>query len=205
MIEHSVQYAEGVDFDMTTNWKLKAEPEELTAIVLDPELMELWCSNVFLKANLIERGSPDGLGMKLRLHAKGWLPFSFHFLAEITELVRHKSMVITLTGDFEGVGLSRVETIGNGYCISELRWVVNVNQPHIRPLIRLLKPIGKLNHDWAVRRVCMQLQKEVDRRRAGSKHFQNAKATFPHNLAFFWRGWRRINLDQSEPGSKNER
>ena len=204
MIGHSVQHSVSVDFDMTTKWKLRAEPEELTAIVLDPVLIDVWCSNVFLNSDLIERGAPDGLGMKMRLHAKGWLPFTFYFLAEITELVRHQSMTITLSGDFDGVGESSVKPIGNGLCVTELRWKVNVNQPHIKPFVKLLKPIGRLNHDWAVRRVCMQLQKEVDRRRAGSTQFQNAKATFPHNLLFFRRKWRRVDLDRSASVPENE-
>lgn len=179
MLQQSVQLSESVDFDMTTEWKFRVEPEELTEIVLDPERLDQWCSNVFLKGDVIERGRPDGLGMKMHLHAKGWLPFSFDFFAEITELVRHKSMIITLTGDFEGVGESSTEPIGDGFCNSEMRWKVDVNQPHIKPLIKFLKPIGRLNHDWAVRRVCMQLQKEIDRRRDGSKLLEKAEATFP--------------------------
>ncbi|GAB5449126.1 SRPBCC family protein [Gymnodinialimonas sp.] len=179
MREQSDQRSESVDFDMTTEWTFRVEPEELTAIVLDPERLDQWCSRVFLKADVIEKGRPDGLGMKMHLHAKGKLPFSFDFFAEITELVRHKSMTITLNGDFEGVGESRSEPIGDGLCISKMRWKVDVHQRQIKPFLFILKPIGRLNHDWAVRRVCMQLQKEIDRRRDESKLLERTEATSP--------------------------
>ena len=46
-------------FDIVTNWELEADPEELTAIVLDPEALHFWSPSIFMKTKLIERGQTE--------------------------------------------------------------------------------------------------------------------------------------------------
>lgn len=180
------------DFDITSEWDLRAEPEELSEVVLDPDLFHLWCSSTVLKAQVLDRGAPDGMGMTLRLHVKGMLPHTFFCLAKVVDLVRHRSMTIAVSGDFEGVGTLAVEPTGTGTCAVTAGWRVRINQPYIRPFIGLLRPVFVYNHVWGVRQISRRMQEEIDRRRNGSDEFASATATFPHNLAFFRRGWRRI-------------
>ena len=186
---------EAYDFDITSEWDLRAEPEELSEVVLDPDLFHLWCSSTVLKAQVLDHGASDGMDMTIRLHVKGMLPHTFFCLAKVVDLVRHRSMTIAVSGDFEGVGTLEVRPTGSGTCGVTAGWRVRINQPYIRPFIGLLKPVFVYNHVWGVRQISRRMQEEIDRRRSGSGRFADAKATFPHNLAFFRRGWCRIGSE----------
>ncbi|MVA98170.1 hypothetical protein GN330_13045 [Nitratireductor sp. CAU 1489] len=187
------------DFDVETHWRLEARPEELTAIVLDPELIHRWCPTVFMGSELVARGRVDGLGMTIRLYTKGFLPHSFFFVARIADLVAHRSMTIAVTGDFDGTGFLSVEPRPGGICMASLHWRVRVAHPYVGRFVRVFHPVLVANHKWAARRAHRLLQEEVFRRRRLSSAFVRAKPTFPHNLALFqaWqrrraahRGWR---------------
>jgi hypothetical protein len=180
-----------VDFDIRTEWWLEADPGELTKIVLDPNLIHLWCPSVFLKSETLDCGQPDGLGMTIKLHTKGWLPHTFFFIAKIVDLVPDRSMVIAVNGDFEGAGTMSVTPQDNGKCRAVLHWRARIRQPYIRPLIHLFHAVFVLNHKWAMRNARSLMQEEVYRRRGKASRFTSAKATFPHNLAFFRRRWHR--------------
>lgn len=178
------------DFDIETFWRIEAEPEELTAIVLDPELLHLWCPTVFMYGELVERGRADGLGMTIRLHTKGFLPHTFFFVAEVVDLVPHVSMELALTGDFEGAGSLAVARAGDGWLEARLRWRVVVRQPWLRHLLRIFHRVFEINHKWAVGNARRLIQAEVHRRRTRSNAFAPARATFPHNLRFV-QAWQR--------------
>jgi len=170
------------DFDIATDWRLETTPEELTAIVLDPQLIHLWCPSVFMEAELLERGRPDGLGMSIRLYTKGLLPHSFVFTAEIVDLVPHRSMTIAVRGDFEGAGFLKVEPAESGFCVAGLHWRTDIRHPYIKYVKRILRPVFKWNHKWAMRRARSLMQEEIFRRRRASNQFTRAQATFPHNI-----------------------
>ena len=171
---------------------LRAEPEELSEIVLHPDLFHLCCSSTILKAQVLDHGAPDGMDMTIRLHVKGMLPHTFFCLAKVVDLVRHRSMKIAASGDFEGFGTLTVQPTGTGICAVTAGCRVRINQPYIRLFIRLLKPVFVYNHVWGVRQISRRMQEEINRRRNGSDQFTGAKAMFPHNLAFFRRRWRPI-------------
>jgi len=177
------------DFDITTDWHLDAEPEELTAVVLDPELLHIWCPTVFMHGELIERGRPDGLGIAIRLHTKGFLPHSFFLVARVVDVIPHRFMRIAVEGDFEGLGELSVEADA-GCCRARLRWQTSVAHPWLRPMVPFFHPLFVWNHKWAMRRTRRLLQAEVDRRRSATGAFAKAAATFPHNLTVFG-NWQR--------------
>jgi hypothetical protein len=178
------------DFDITTRWALDARPEELTTIVLDPELLHVWCPTVFMHGELVERGRADGLGMAIRLHTKGFLPHSFFFLARIVDVVPHRFMRIAVSGDFEGIGELSVTPDRGAGCNAELHWQTSVRHPWLRPLVRSLHPIFVWNHKWAMRHARKLMQAEVDRRREAGGCLVRARATFPHGFAAV-REWQR--------------
>ena len=173
------------DFEIVTKWKLDAHPEELTEIVLDPDQLQFWCPNVFMRGELVDRGDANGLGMTIRLHTKGWLPHSFFFIAKITALVPHQSMTISVQGDFNGAGYMDVSEVSPGKCVANLAWRVNVSQPYIRYFVRALKPVFVLNHLWSASQSRKLMQNEVLRRRNKSNAYAAVKPTFPHNIPGF--------------------
>jgi len=183
------------DFDITTHWQLDARAAELSAIVLDAEQLHLWCPNVFMHGTLVDKGAPDGLGITIRLHTKGWLPHSFLFIAKIVEVVPNKSMTIAVKGDFNGAGYISLSETPDGQCAAKLRWVVEIEQPLIRRIVRILNPIFVLNHLWSTRQARKLMQAEVYRRRKGANQFAVAKPTFPHNLP----GFRKRHFGRAAP------
>jgi len=183
------------DFDITTHWRLEASPNELSAIVLDAAQLDAWCPNVFMKGTLIDEGNRDGLGITIRLHTKGWLPHSFLFIAKIVELVPNKSMTVAVKGDFNGAGYISITDAGNGHCKASLRWVVTIQQPLVRRIVRILNPVFALNHLWATRQAQRLMQAEIYRRRRGENQFASARPTFPHNIP----GFTRLRFGRSAP------
>lgn len=176
------------DFESKTQRWLDARPEELTA-VLDPEHVHQWCPSVFLHSEIIERGDPDGLGMALRLHTKGFLPHSFFFVARIVDVVPHRYMRVTVNGDFEGIADIFIEPDGTGSQF-RLHWRIALLHPWLRRLVRVFNWAFVPNHKWAVRHICRLVEAEVHRRREPDGQITRERATFPHNLVAF-RNWQR--------------
>ncbi|MCH9731180.1 MAG: hypothetical protein K0U84_16140 [Actinomycetia bacterium] len=176
------------DFEAKTQRWLDARPEELTA-VMDPENVDQWCPSVFLHSELLDRGQPDGLGMALRLHTKGFLPHSFFFVARIVDVVPHRYMRVVVSGDFEGIADIFIVPDGAGSQF-QLHWRIALMHPWLRPLVRALHWAFVPNHKWAVRHICQLVEAEVHRRREPGDQIAQARATFPHNLVAF-RNWQR--------------
>lgn len=170
-------------FDIHTHWRLKATPEELTDIVLDPGQFDRWCSAVFLHGEVVERGRADGLGMTVRYCTKGWLPYSLTFTSEVVDLVPHRYMKSVVHGDFEGVAVLTTEPIDADVSQVDFHWCIDSDHPYVSYLARPLRPVFVWNHKWAMRRAKLLLQDEVYRRRGVSERSVTAnRPTFPHNL-----------------------
>lgn len=171
-------------FDTETEMKLDVHPEELTKIILDPVLLHNWGSRVFMRSEVLNYGDRTGLGMSSRVHAKGWLPHSFLFIATIVDLEPHKWMTIHVTGDFEAIADLAVTPLGEETCQVNVRWRANINHPQLRYLVRILHPVFVLNHRWAVRSLGKMLQKEINRRRAGGNYIEEETPTFTNLFGF---------------------
>lgn len=171
------------DFELVTERWLDARPEELTDVGLDPEQLDKWCSSVFMYGELVDRGAPDGLGMTMRLHVKGFLPHSFFIVVKIIDVVQHKYMRVSVTGDLEGIGDVTVVPDGDG-CKWQLDWKMSITRGWMKPFGRVFHRLFLWNHKWAMGRACQLVVDEVHRRRAAaSGETIPERATFPHNLA----------------------
>jgi hypothetical protein len=144
---------------------------------------------------VIERGRPDGLGMTLRVYAKGFMPHCFFFQGQIVDLIRHRYMKIAVTGDFEGTADMSVTPNHDGTCHARFHWTITIRHRYVRWFVKLLYYVFILNHKWSIDMARRLLQQEVYRRRKASNGFTAARATFPHNLAFY-RTWQRRHAEQ---------
>lgn len=174
-------------FDIRSEWILQASGEELTAIVLDPETLAQWGRNIFMHTDILDRGDPQGLGMSVRVHTKGWLPHSFVFFATISSLIPHRFMRLDVSGDFTGFGELTVVPLpqapGDPAMLrADVRWNADCHHPFIGPLTHLVPRLFEWNHLWALARMRERMQGEVDRRRAGVARDAMPAPTFPHNI-----------------------
>ncbi|MFY9917413.1 MAG: hypothetical protein WAL26_03325 [Mycobacterium sp.] len=178
------------DFVINTVRWLDARPEELTDVCLEPELLDQWCSSVFMDGKVVDRGGIDGLGMTLHLHVKGFMPHSFFIAVKIIDVVRHHWMRVAVSGDLEGVGDVTLVRDGDG-CQFLLDWRMSFGRPWMRPLARVFHGAFVRNHKWAMNRACRLVVVEVHRRReAEGGQIVRTRATFPHNLPMYG-AWRR--------------
>ncbi len=172
------------DFDISHHWVLRARPEDLTDVVLDTSCYDKWCSRVLMSCEVVSRGDPDGLGLKIRVHTKGWLPHSFLFDAEVVDLIAHKSMTVRVTGDFEGISYLDVAKVEGGDCHVTLRWITRVEHPIVKRFVPLSRFILARNHTWATNWVRRMIQSELDRRRAGVDEIAAPPPTFGRFLTW---------------------
>jgi hypothetical protein len=177
-------------FMLESQRRLRATPEELTAIILDPEQLSHWGRAVFMVCEVVDRGDPRGLGMQTRCYAKGFLPHAFVVSSRITDLVPHKSMRVDVWGDLEGY--AQLDVVPEG---EELRvkivWRIDCRHAVIGPVTRVAPFIFRWNHRFTLTRGFSLMQREIDRRRAGLAPRNPSIPTFPHNFPrlrrFFYR------------------
>ena len=191
------------DFDIVTHWDMEARPEELTDIILDPAIISRWATTVFLACEVVERGAPDGMGMEIEVHTKGFLPHSFFFGGRVTALDPHRWIAFDVYGDFVGIGRMDVEPAAPGRLTATFDWKVDVAHPWVRRFVRPLHPVFVWNHTWAVRRLARMMQAEVWRRRARQNAIAAPRPTFPHNLVPFRRWQQRRFSSRSWRASAN--
>jgi len=172
------------DFDIRHQWQLRCAPEELSEIILDTNCYAQWCARILLNCEIVETGDKQGRGLSIRVHTKGWLPYSFLFDVKIVDLEPHRWMKVQVSGDFEGSCLLEVTGFDGVNTRLNLHWQVDLHHPILRKLRPLLHPVMVANHRWAVGWIRRMMQRELDRRRAGIDMISAPKPTFGGFLGF---------------------
>ena len=83
--------------------------------------------------------------------ARGFLPYKLHFVAEVTEAERARSIRLRLEGDFEGGGAWSFEEVEGGTAAT-LDWRPIVQKPIVKYLTPVLRPLFRANHAWTMKR-----------------------------------------------------
>lgn len=153
------------DYVFLTEWRIRAPHELIYDILIDGGDLPRWWPDVYLEAR-VER-PPDGgdIGTRVRLHTRGWLPYTLNWTAETVRVDRPSGFEIRATGDFDGRGIWTFEQHGEETYI-RFDWQLRADKPLLRWLSFLFKPVFSWNHRWAMARGFESLQKEVTRRLA---------------------------------------
>jgi hypothetical protein len=64
------------EYRFLTRWRVLATPEEAFGILSDARDLPRWWPAVYLRAEELEAGGEDGVGRRVRVHTKGWLPYT---------------------------------------------------------------------------------------------------------------------------------
>lgn len=153
------------DYHFVTVWRVHASCAEVMEILGDGPRLTQWWPSVYLEAEVLDEGAADGLGARMALHTKGWLPYTLHWILTIVEPLTPAGFALTASGDLNGIGRWRFEQIGPEVAIT-YDWRVRADKPLLRRLSRLLRPAFSANHDWAMARGRESLELELLRRRA---------------------------------------
>ena len=154
-------------YHFATTWRIEALCGEVADVLGDPLALPRWWPSVYLSA--VESGSGDahGLGRRVALITKGWLPYTWRWELEVIESRYPHRLAIAARGDFDGRGVWTFEQEGPD-TIATYDWRVQVEKPLVRRLSFLLKPLFEANHRWAMAQGEESLKLELARRRATS-------------------------------------
>ncbi|HYM26024.1 MAG TPA: hypothetical protein VEU08_22560 [Vicinamibacterales bacterium] len=163
------------EYHFTTVWRVEGTCGEVADVLGDPLALSRWWPSVYLSVEERRPGGRDGGGRRVRLHTKGWLPYTLAWEFEVVESRYPSGFTIVASGDFEGVGVWIFRQDGGSVDI-EYDWRIRAEKPILRTLSFLLKPVFSANHRWAMARGEESLVLELARRRATSA---DAKARVP--------------------------
>jgi hypothetical protein len=149
------------DYHLESRWRVRGGPEEVFAILADPEQLPGWWPAAFREV----RREP-GDKSRLTVLSKGFLPYRLRWQARLREAHRPSGYSFEVTGDFTGEGSWSVQQ--DGACVTvRFDWRVRVHRPLLRWLSYLLKPLLVANHRWAMCRGQEALQRRLGARGRG--------------------------------------
>jgi len=109
-----------------------------------------------------------GLGRRVALVTKGWLPYTIAWEFEVVESRYPSGMVIVASGDFDGRGEWRFVQDGSHVDVV-YDWQIRAEKPLLRNLSFVFRPLFEANHRWAMAQGEESLKLELLRRRATSE------------------------------------
>ena len=128
-----------------------------------------------------------GEGTVIKLHTKGWLPYTLRWTLHITEPITDTGFALQASGDLEGTGRWTFAPDGAEVMIT-YDWRIHATKPLLRRLGWLLKPAFAANHTWAMRMGEESLALELRRRRLDDAERSSVPPPPPPTFRFLRRG-----------------
>lgn len=155
------------EYHFITRWRVRATAEEVYDLVSHPLDYPRWWPSVYLKTEEVASGDKNGIGRRVQLHTKGWLPYTLRWESCSTEAVRPQRLAIRATGDFDGRGIWIIDQ-DERFVNVTFDWKLTADKPLLRSLSFLLKPVFSANHRWAMAQGLESLELELARRHAAN-------------------------------------
>jgi len=163
------------EYHFVTHWRVEGTCGEVADVLGDPLDLPRWWPSVYLGVVELRPGDAKGLGRRVRLLTKGWLPYTLTWEFETIENRYPHGSTLVASGDFDGRGVWTFTQDGAFVDIT-YDWRLRAEKPLLRTLSFLLKPVFEANHRWAMAQGEQSLKLELARRRATS---DAARATIP--------------------------
>lgn len=151
------------EYVFLTEWQIAAPPPLIFEILKNGADYPRWWPDVYLSAKLVPSGQANGLGDRIELHTKGWLPYTLRWTAISESYEEPRRIAIRAEGDFVGRGVWTLTDAGTATCV-RFDWRLRADKPLLRWLSPVLKPLFKWNHHWAMKTGALRLQQETQRR-----------------------------------------
>ncbi len=163
------------DFHLVTRWRVQGTCGEVADVLSDPLSLPRWWPSVYLSVTELEPPDEFGRGRRMRLHTKGWLPYTLRWDLTVVESHYPNRIVIEASGDFVGRGVWTF--VQDGPAVNVIyEWTVRLDKPLLQNWSLLLRPILEANHRWAMAQGEQSLVLELLRRRSLS---EEARARVP--------------------------
>jgi len=139
-------------FRFDERWDLPdASVAEVYDVLAHGELLPRWWKGVYLDAVKLGDNPTPQVGDRLRVRARGFLPYELNFVLEATALEPGRRVQVKTAGDFDGVWTATLSPAGEG-TIVDLVWEVTVLRPILKRFAPLLRPLFAWNHRWTTPR-----------------------------------------------------
>lgn len=155
-------------YHFISRWRVEGTCGEVADVLGDPVALSRWWPSVYLDVWEVRPPDAHGLGRRVKLHTKGWLPYTLRWESEIVESRYPNGFALTASGDFDGRGEWTFEQDGAFVDIT-YDWRLRAEKPLLRNLSGVMKPLFEANHRWAMARGEESLKLELARRRATSE------------------------------------
>ncbi len=147
-------------------WRVQGTLDQIWEIMTEGADFKRWWPSIYLDAREIDPGDENGLGETIAFHAQGGrLLYTLHWQARTIELDKPHGFTIEASGDFVGKGTWQFEQ-DREWVNMTFEWVIRAENPLLRNLSFVMKPILANNHRWAMRQGEKSLRLELARRRA---------------------------------------
>lgn len=156
-----------IDYHFITVWRVPGTCAEVAEVLADARGLTRWWPSVYLDVQELAPGGPDGVGRRIALFTKGWLPYTLRWQFTVTESDAPRGFSLVADGDFVGRGIWRFAQAGADVLVT-YDWRIEVAKPLLRSLSFVFKPIFAANHRWAMRMGEISLRLELERRRAST-------------------------------------
>jgi hypothetical protein len=161
-------------YRFVTRWRVEGTCGEVADILGDPLELTRWWPSVYLDAREIEAArEANGVGRRVRLLTKGWLPYTLRWEFVVTEARYPSGFRIEAGGDLVGTGVWTFEQDGPTVDVI-YDWRIRAEKPLLRRFSAVLRPIFEANHRWAMSQGEKSLQLELARRRTPNAEGQAA-------------------------------
>jgi len=179
------------EYYFTSEWRVKGNVKEVADVLNDLLALVDWWPSVYLEIKELSPGDKDGIGRRVELVTKGWLPYTIKWQFSVTESRYPYGSTIHAYGDFDGVGNWFFKQDGD-LVVMTYDWRIKAEKPLFRTFSFMLKPIFSANHRWAMARGEESLRLELARRHAASsaeatKIPPPPAPTFPHRRPYMKR------------------
>src|ERR1700712_2586912 len=95
-----------------TRWRVEGTCGEVADVLSDPMELPRWWPSVYLRADELCAPDAAGVGRRMRLHTKGWLPYTLVWDFELAEARYPYGFALVASGDFDGRGVWTFEQDG---------------------------------------------------------------------------------------------
>lgn len=146
-------------FNLTTEWRVKAPLDRVWAELTRPEDWPQWWRAV-KRVELLHAGDADGLGAERQLTWRTALPYELTFVMRTTRIEPMSVIEGQAIGELDGIGRWTPRD-GGSETLVRYEWQVSVTRPWMRTLAPLLRPAFTWNHHvvmrWGYQGLCRRL------------------------------------------------
>jgi uncharacterized protein YndB with AHSA1/START domain len=150
-------------YEIVSRWRVPGPIERAYEVLSDVEAAPRWWPQAYHRVCEIAPGNTDGDGRILEITTKGALPYELTWRLEILEMEPPRLIRLRASGELVGFGEWQLVETGGDVALT-YTWRVRAEQPLLRRLEFLLKPIFALNHNWVMRKGEEGMRREIVRR-----------------------------------------